>query len=606
MARAPSSIVVFIRQNPRTRQNPNTQIRSLTSETKEGDCGNEETKPNPHCEPSQNARTEFTEIAKEISKFTRTKPRWEQTLLSDFPSFNFSDPRFFNEVMKHQNNVLLSLRFFHWLCSYRGFSADSLSLNALFDALVEAKACIAAKDFLDYTGFKPEAASLECYIRCLCEDGLVEEALGVFDRLRGVGVCPSIATWNSALSGFLKVGRADLVWKLYTEMMESGVLAKVDVETVGYLIRAFCDDNQVSKGYELLRQVLEDGLDPGNAAFNRLISGFCKERKYTKVSELLHTMIAKNRAPDIFTYQEVINGLCKKRKRLEGFRVFNDLKDRGYAPDRVMYTTMIHGLCKMGLLGDARKLWFEMIQKGYIPNEYTYNALIYGFGKIGNLEEARKMYKEMCDRGYRETTVSYNTMIAGLCSNGRTDEAHKLFAEMPCKGVVHDVITYNTLIQGFCKEGKIVESTNLLNELLVQGLQPSTPSFTPIIEKLCQVGDIQEAKKLWNDMQSRGLIPMVYTRDHIITGLCEQGYFEEGMEWLLEMLKHELKPKKDTFMRLVQRLSQNDRPDDTLLVLDFMLRIGYTLEKAICQSLVNKLCKENSQFAETQLADVLG
>jgi hypothetical protein len=122
MARAPSSIVVFIRQNPRTRQNPNTQIRSLTFENKEGDCGNGETKPNPHHEPSQNAQNEFTEIAKEVSKTTRTKPRWEQTLLSDFPSFNFSDHRFLNEVMKHQNNVLLSLHFFHRLCSHRDFS----------------------------------------------------------------------------------------------------------------------------------------------------------------------------------------------------------------------------------------------------------------------------------------------------------------------------------------------------------------------------------------------------------------------------------------------------------------------------------------------------
>ncbi|KAM3755306.1 hypothetical protein ACB098_02G030900 [Castanea mollissima] len=600
MARASSSILIFIRQNPRTRQNPNTQIRNLTVETKDGDF-----KPNPIQEPSQKAQNEFIEIAKEVSRITRTKPRWEQTLLSDFPSFNFTDPQFFNELIRNQNNVLLSLRFFHWLCSLNGFSPDPLSLNALFDALVEAKACNAARSFIDYTGFKPEPASLELYIQCLCEGGLVEEAFDVFDRLRGVGVCPSIATWNSALLGCLKVRRTDLVWKLYKEMVESSVVAKVDVETVGYLIRAFCEDNKVSKGYELLRQVLEDGLDPGNAAFNDLISGFCKERQYSKVSELLHTMIAKNRDPDIFTYQEVINGLCKQRKQLEAFRVFNDLKDRGYAPDRVMYTTMIHGLCKMGWLGDARKLWFEMIQKGFIPNEYTYSALIHGYFKVGNLEEARNLYKEMFNRGYRETTVSYNTMIAGLCLNGRTNEAHELFEEMPRKDVVCDVITYNTLIQGFCKEGKIVESTNLLKELLMQGLQPSTSSFSPLIEKLCQAGDIQEAKKLWDDMQSRGLQPIVCTHEHIILGLCNQGYAAEGMDRLLAMLKCKLKPKKETFERLIQCLSQSDKWDDILLVLDVMFRIGYTLREGICHSLVNKLCKGNSHFVETHLGEIV-
>ncbi|KAM2846080.1 hypothetical protein COP1_028449 [Malus domestica] len=514
MARAPSSILSFLRHNHRARQNPNTQIRYLTTETKDSD---------------------FTEISQQICQIIRTKPRWEQTLPSDYPSFNFTDPQFFTELLKHQRNVFFSLRFFFWLSSQNGFSPNPVSCNALFTALVEAKACNAAKLLLGHTGFSPDPASLESYIGCLCEGGYVQEAADVFYRLKGAGVCLSIMTWNAALSGCLKVGRTDIIWILYQEMIECGVVA--DVETVGYLIQALCVDNNVLKGYELLRQVLVDGLVPGNAAFNKLISGFCKVKNYNRVSELLHIMISKNRDPDNYTYQEVINWLCKKGKGREGLRVFNDLKHRGYAPDIVMYTTMIHGLCTMDYIGEARKLWFEMIEKGYRPNEYTYNTMILGFCKIGSFEEAKILYKEMCDRGYKETTVSYNAMMRGLCLHGRTDEAYGLFTEMPHKGIVRDLITYNTLIQGFCKEGKIVESTNLFRELLTQGLQPSTYSYTPLIEKLCQVGAVQEAKSLWNDMKNRGLEPTFGTQDYIIIGLCDQGDAAEGMEWFLDMLK---------------------------------------------------------------------
>ncbi|PQM38207.1 pentatricopeptide repeat-containing protein [Prunus yedoensis var. nudiflora] len=461
MARAPSSILIFLRQNPRARQNPNTQIRYHTTETKECD---------------------FTEVAQHICKIIRTKPRWEQTLPSEYPSFNFSDPQFFTELLKLQKNVLLSLRFFFWLRSHNGFSPDPISCKALFSALVEAKACNAAKSFLEHTSFSPEPASLESYIQCLCEGGYIQDAIDVFYRLKEAGVCPAIMTWNAALSGCLKVRRTDIIWKLYQEMIECGVVADVDVETVGYLIQAFCADNRVSEGYELLRQVLVNGLVPENAAFNTLISGFCKEKQYTRVSELLHTMIAKNCVPDNYTYQGVINWLCKKGKGLEGLRVFNDLKDRGYAPDIVMYTTMIHGLCTMGWLGEARKLWFEMIEKGYHPNEYTYNTMIHGFCKIDNFEEAKTLYKEMCNKGHKETTVSYNAMMTGLCLHGRTDEAYRLFQEMHQKGIVRDLITYNTVIQGFCKEGKIVESMNLFRELLAQGLQPQL-THTPHLLK---------------------------------------------------------------------------------------------------------------------------
>ncbi|CAB4267787.1 unnamed protein product [Prunus armeniaca] len=304
------------------------------------------------------------------------------------------------------------------------------------------------------------------------------------DKKGGVGVCPSIMTWNAALSGCLKIGRTDIIWKLYQEMIECGVVADVDVDTDGYLIQAFCDDNKVLKGYELLR-VLVDGLVPGNAAFNKLISGFCKETP---------------------PHHDCKEQYCHVYDH-DSWSLYN------------------------GWLGEARKLW------------------------------AKILYKEMCGGGHKETRVGYNAMMTGLCLHGRTDEAYRLFEEMPQKGIVPDLMTYNTVIQGFCREGKIVESTNLLRELL--------------------------------------------THDDIIIGLCDQGDAAGGFKWLIEMLKSKRKPKRETFERLVDCLSQRDRLVDSLLVLDFMFRTGYALEKGICWSLVNKLCGESNHFVETCLWEIL-
>ncbi|KAL2520286.1 kinesin-like protein KIN-7D [Forsythia ovata] len=39
-------------------------------------------------------------LAQQISKFIQTRPRWEQTLLSDIPGVNFMDPNVYNEVLK--------------------------------------------------------------------------------------------------------------------------------------------------------------------------------------------------------------------------------------------------------------------------------------------------------------------------------------------------------------------------------------------------------------------------------------------------------------------------------------------------------------------------
>ncbi|OMO98346.1 hypothetical protein COLO4_13983 [Corchorus olitorius] len=606
MSRAPSSIIAFVRQNPCTLQNPNTQIRNLNVDSKDTNFIRKEFREN------QNQSRELVndtidqqslDIVKQVCKITRTIPWWEETLLSSFPSVNFSDPWFFRELLKQQGNVLLSLRFFHWLRSKYEFSPDVDSCNVLFDKLVEAKACKAAGNFLEQTRFRPKPSSLECYLRCLSEAGLVEEAVYLFSFLNKIGYRPSIKTWNMALLACVKVGRNDLVWKLYPNMIDSGVV--VDIDTVGCLIQTFCNEEKAMEGYQLLQQVLEEGLVPNTVVFQKLIRAFCKRGEFFRVSELLHTMIARNCHPDIYTYQELILGLCKKGNPLEGYRIFNDLKDRGYAPDRVMYTTMIYALCKIGEIGNARKLWFEMINKGIPPNEYTYNALIYGLCQLHDLEEAKKLHQEMLERGFGETTWSYNILIGGFCLHRRMNEAYGLFQEMPQKGIIRDLITFNTLIKGFCKNGEVAKGQNLLKELLAQGLQPDRFTYTPIIEKLCQVGRLQDAKKFLTAMQSWGIKPQASTHNCFIAALCKEGDVAEGMKWLVRMQEERLRPYHKTFEGLIHSLLQSDRLDDSLFALSFMFRLGYALQTSLCHSLVTRLCKADPSFVESWLAEIL-
>ncbi|KAL1366966.1 hypothetical protein HN51_021014 [Arachis hypogaea] len=589
-----SLITPLRRSAPQTCQ---TQFRSLTLETKDGDhAGN----------INSNAKDRnFVDFVIEICRVTRTTPRWETTLLSQYPSFNFKDPSFFLHYLTHQHNAFLSLRFFYWLCSSCGFSPDQSSCSALFDELVNAGASKAAKALLDWPDFNPGPHSLEGYIRSLSSGGMVEDALHVFDELQKVGFCPSAETWKKSLLGCLKVGRTDLVWTLYGRMLESGVAANIDVETVGYLVKALCVEGKVSKGYELLRQVLGNGLSPDNTVFNTLIRGFCKNGEYDRVSEILHIMIAKKGNPDIFTYQEVINGLLKENNS-EGLRVFNDIKDRAYFPDRVMYTTVIEGLCKKGQLGVARKLWFEMIQKGLLPNEYTYNVMLHGYCKAGELVEAKKLFNDMRSRGYVGNTFNYTTMISGLCSHGEAHKAWVLFQKMPQRGVVRDLITYNSLINGLCNEGDLVKATKLFNELQTQGLQPSAFTFTPLIKGLCRFGETQEAIRLWNDMRDRHLIPPSITHDHIIKGLCKEGNSAEGMKWLRRMVRWELKPVRKTLEILICTLSQEKRLDDVLIVLDSMFRLGYTLEHSTIHFLVTIFNWKNDCFTSLCLEKILG
>ncbi|XP_021723632.1 pentatricopeptide repeat-containing protein At5g18950-like [Chenopodium quinoa] len=585
MAKNVSFIISYLRQNPK----PSFRHFSMISQ------------PQNQIQEQQL----ITKIAGEVCEIIQTRPKWENTLSSLFPSFNFLDPRFFNEVLKLQKNAFFSIRLFNWLKSQSGYSPDPISCKSLFNALVESKASVVAKSIFDSYPklFNPDSDSLESLICYLCNDGYVNEAVDLFEKLKLMGCCPSIVTWNTAFSGAVRVKRADIVWSLYGEMMNTVVVA--DVETVGYLIQACCIDNNVERGYELFRQIRNGGVVPDNVALNTLIRGLSINGMHDRVSELLHLMIETNHNPDTFTYQEIIHGLCKYGKLSEGYRIFNDLKARGYAPDRVMYTTMIHGFCKKKLLGKARELWVEMKKRGILPNEYTYNVLIHGYCLIHKLEEALKLVKEMCDRGCKLNTVNYNTLIAGLCKDRQIKEACELFEEMTQSGVARDVLTYNYLIQGLCMEGNVVKAQMLFEELLAHGLLPSTSSYAPLIKQLCRQGGTQQALKLLTDMVNRGVEPSIYNRECVIDGFCKEGLPIEGMNWLLEMLDRKLIPSRNIFLKLIICLLQQNELDSALVVLNFMVQVGYTPGEIPCRSLVSKFCSSGSNHVKLLLHDII-
>ncbi|VVB15113.1 unnamed protein product [Arabis nemorensis] len=135
MSRGQSYFITLIRN--RTRQNyPDTQIRSLTVESRDNESKSED----------QKSTGDGTSSALSYKEMAKT------------------------------NNVLFSMWFFRWLCSnYDGYTPDPVSLNLLFGALLDANAVKAATSFLDTTRFNPEPELLEPYVKCLCKEGLVGE-----------------------------------------------------------------------------------------------------------------------------------------------------------------------------------------------------------------------------------------------------------------------------------------------------------------------------------------------------------------------------------------------------------------------------------------------
>ncbi|PNX77540.1 pentatricopeptide repeat-containing protein at5g18950-like protein, partial [Trifolium pratense] len=272
-------------------------------------------------------------------------------------------------------NSFLSLRFLHWLTSHCGFSPDQSSCDVLFDALVDAGACKAAKLLLGYPHFIPKNASLECYIRCLSNGGMVEEAFDVFVSLKKVGFLPSVSTFNVSLLACLKVGRTDLVWKLYEHMLESADLV----------------------GFRVFNDLKDRGYFPDNIMYTTVNKGLCDIGWFGEARKLWFEMIHKGLVSNEYTYNVMIYGYCKIGDFVEARKLYEDMCGRGYAenvglePSVSSFTPLIKKLCEVGDIEGAKRLLKDMHHRHLEPIA-THDYIIIGLCKEGNLTQGMEWF----------------------------------------------------------------------------------------------------------------------------------------------------------------------------------------------------------------------
>ncbi|CAJ2633859.1 unnamed protein product [Trifolium pratense] len=155
---------------------------------------------------------------------------------------------------------------------------------------------------------------------------MVEEAFDVFVSLKKVGFLPSVSTFNVSLLACLKVGRTDLVWKLYEHMLESADLV----------------------GFRVFNDLKDRGYFPDNIMYTTVNKGLCDIGWFGEARKLWFEMIHKGLVSNEYTYNVMIYGYCKIGDFVEARKLYEDMCGRGYAENVVSYTTMISGLCLHG------------------------------------------------------------------------------------------------------------------------------------------------------------------------------------------------------------------------------------------------------------------
>ncbi|CAH1439392.1 unnamed protein product [Lactuca virosa] len=296
-----------------------------------------------------------------------------------------------------------ALEFYYWVESQFGFNHTEITCREMSIILAKGNRLKDLWNFLKdmsrrNTGNLITTTTMTCLIKVLGEQGLANEALAAFHRMKQFHCKPDIYSYNTIINALCKVNNFKMAKFLFEQMELPGFRCPPDTFTYTIMISSYCKlslQTQCKKAIRrrmweanhLFRIMLFKGFKPDVVTYNCLIDGCCKTYRIERALELFDDMMKQGCFPNRVTYNSFIRYYCVTNeidKGVEMLRKMEDLK-HGVASTS-SYTPIIHAFCECGRVLEAWDFVIELVDRGSIPREYTYR-LVYGMLKsLGRMD----------------------------------------------------------------------------------------------------------------------------------------------------------------------------------------------------------------------------
>ncbi|KAJ7955496.1 Pentatricopeptide repeat [Quillaja saponaria] len=299
-----------------------------------------------------------------------------------------------------------AMEFYYWIEAF-GFTHNEITCREMSCILARGNRLKDLWDFLKEMtrrefGGLVTTSTLTCLIKVLGEEGLVNEALAAFYRMKKFHCKPDVYAYNTIINALCRVGNFKKARFLLEQMELPGFSCPPDIFT-----------------------------------YTIMISSYCKYSMQTG---------------------------CRKaiRRRLwEANHLFRIMLFKGFVPDVVTYNSLIDGCCKTYRIGRALELFEDMNKRGCIPNRVTYNSFIRYYSSVNEIDKAVEILRQMqkLNNGI-PTSSSYTPIIHASCEAGRVLDAWNFLVELVNEGSIPREYTYRLVYDSLCSVGK----ANLLDD----------------------------------------------------------------------------------------------------------------------------------------------
>ncbi|KAG6730129.1 hypothetical protein I3842_01G064200 [Carya illinoinensis] len=406
---------------------------------------------------------------------------------------------------------------------------------------------------------QPNVVTFGILINHMCKSRRVDEALEVFEKMKGVSdglsVEPDVITYNTLIDGLCKVGRQEEGLTLMHQMRSENKCMP-DTVTYNCLIDGFCKAGEIERAQELFDRMNKERVFPDVITLNTLVDGMCRLGRINSAVQFFDEMRREGLKGDAVTFTILINAFCNANNIDKAMELFNQMSKDRCSPDAIVFYRLISGLSEAGRMDDASSVVSMLKEAGFCLDIVRYNVLIGGFCRKNKLDKAYEMLEEMEQAGVKSDIVTYNTLISHLSKTGNFATAHRIMRNMIKEGLVPTIVTYGALIHAYCLNGKIKKAMKIFRDMSSSSkVPPDNVIYNILIESLCKKNEVELALSLMDEMKVKGVRPNVTTYNAMFKGLREKNFLEKAFDLMDRMVEDSCNPDYITMEVLTEWLS---------------------------------------------------
>ncbi|XP_051203702.1 pentatricopeptide repeat-containing protein At1g11290, chloroplastic isoform X1 [Lolium perenne] len=402
--------------------------------------------------------------------------------------------------------------------------------------------------------------SWNCMVTAYSKSSHVEEAVAMFNAMRGLGVRPSAGTLVGLMSWSVNsMATRSLGLCLYGYSLKSGLDA--DLPVLNSVLTMLVRGGQLHAA----RLIFDSMSEKSVVSWSAMASGFLQVGNYMEVFGLFNRMQAAGHKLDSVALvnlisaavllgnllvakgmhallvksgfeseKDLVSSLVNLYARCGDLEAAQELFDAVHMKDVVLWTSMITGYVEGGYPDKALTMFDSMLRTDVEPNEATVSSALSACADLGSANQAKKVEDHVVALGLQSDLRVATALIDRYCKCGSVELARKIFDGVNITS--RDLAIWSAMINGYACNGEGSEALFLFSEMQKEGVQPDAIVFTHLLTACNYSGLVDEGLRCFRSLtEEYGIEPSVEHYMCIIDLLCKSGHISIAKEFFKKM-----------------------------------------------------------------------